>query len=267
MTLNPSNLPGAVGGSSNGGIATLQTSAQNNNAAGQINANFQMPQAGNVQLPSWLSASPDDHMHELLQSYAGVGAAFDPSGQVQARNNAIGYNTTAGTQAANNAASEYANRASQQGGSALGAGVVKAQAMLPVFAQNAALKSDAADVAAKAHQDAATLASQIGDTIGKLRMSYLGTLAGFVQNQQGMALDTFKANQAVAGNAADRQQSAAQFAYTASQQPQKQQAAASSPAAKPSDFSITPTSFVNNNYLTGFAPSQMAANQQLRGML
>lgn len=188
-----------------GNFATLQTPSAQSNAANQTNAGFQLPAAGSVQLPDWLSPNADSNMQELLSSYAGIQTAFDPSAQVEARNNAIGYNTAAGGQAANNAASEYASRAAQSGASSLGAGVVKAQSMMPVLQQNAALKTEAADVAAKAHQEAANLASQVASTIGQLRTSYLQTLTGFVGQQQGLQLDTFKANQGVASDAANRQ--------------------------------------------------------------
>jgi len=171
-------------------IAGLQKSSSANSFSGGG-----VPGINSVELPSWMQSNPDSSMGELLQSYAGVEGAFDPSGQVQARNDAIGYNTSAGGQAANNAATEYANRASQSGASSLGAGAVKAQAMMPVYAQNASLKTNAADVAAKAHQEGATLASQIASTIGNLRNSYLSTLTGFAQGQQGFALDKYKADQ------------------------------------------------------------------------
>lgn len=175
---------------SNGGngVASLQQSS--------------VPDINSIKLPSWMSTNPDQNLSELLQSYAGVGAAFDPSGQVQARNDAIGYNTAAGGQAANNAATEYANRAAQSGGSSLGAGVVKAQAMLPVMQQNAALKTDAADVAAKSHKEAATLSSQIASTIGQLRNSYLQSLTGYATDQQRMQLQSGQFN---AGMAWDRE--------------------------------------------------------------
>lgn len=206
-TYNPVNLgdssnmsaANALAGPS---LASLQTPSGLASAASNLGSKANIPDINSIQLPSWLSSNPDSNMGELLGSYAGVGAAFDPSGQVAARNAAIGYNTSAGNQAANNAASEYANRASQSGGSALGAGVVKAQSLMPVLSQNAQLRTDAADVAAKAHQDAASLASQIAGTIGNLRTSYLSTLTGYAQGQQQLALDKYKAEQSSAGQAA-----------------------------------------------------------------
>lgn len=190
-----------MGGS---GFASLQApQSLTNTASGSNRANI--PGINQVELPSWMGGSPDSSMGELLQTYSGIGAAFDPSGQVAARNEAIGYNTSAGGQAANNAATEYSNRASQSGASQLGAGVVKAQAMMPVFARNASLKTDAADVAAKSHREAAGLAAQISSTIGQLRQSYLSTLTGYATGQQGLALDRYKAEQASTSQAQQTQ--------------------------------------------------------------
>lgn len=145
-------------------------------------------QTSQIQLPSWLSGGSNSQMGELLNTYAGIGAAFDPTAQVQARQNAASYNLATGTSAANNAAAEYSNRAAQSGASGLGAGAVKAQAMMPVLTQNAALKTDAADIAAKSHQDAISLASQVANTIGQLRTSYLSALTGYTQGQQQLDL-------------------------------------------------------------------------------
>lgn len=150
-------------------------------------------QPNSVQMPSWMS-SADGNMQELLKTYKKVPKAFDPTDQVDARNNAIAYQTSAGGQAANNAATEYANRAMQQGGSALGAGVVKAQSMMPVFAANAGLKSEAADIAAKAHQGAVDLSARIAQTIAGLRESHLSTMANFTANQQQMAMQNNQFN-------------------------------------------------------------------------
>lgn len=251
-------------------LATLQNPV---NSSSANTSSFNLASAGNVALPSWLQANPDDQMHELLQSYAGIGAAFDPTAQVTARNDAIGYNTTAGNQAANNAASEYANRAQQSGASALGAGVVKAQAMLPVFQQNAALKTDAADVAAKAHADAAGLASQIASTIGNLRMSYLNTLTGYVQGQQSLSLDAYKATSANASDAArlaeqrrefDLSRSSASSSSSTAARANLAAATAAPLAKKPLPMQIHPSGLGSYSNL-GYAPEFIAANNQLNG--
>lgn len=271
-------------GSANSGLASLQTPNALSLAASQVNASAgsSVPGINQVTLPSWLSKNPDDNLGELTSSYAGVGAAFDPSGQVAARNNAIGYNTSAGTQAANNAATEYSNRAAQSGGSQLGAGVVKAQAMMPVLQQNAALKTDAADVAAKAHQDAATLASQIASTIGQLRTSYLSNLTQYATGQQQLGLAQYQAQQAVAGQAAQTQLGYAQLqaqTYSqslAAQQAQKNQSLATAQALLGAK-GPTGTYTTNNqgqvtsgmdtyNAVKNYGSNQAAAQQALRGM-
>ncbi len=210
-----------INGYLNQGLASLQTPLATANAAkGVSTVSGVQPSAfvgaNHTQLPSWMPSNPDQNLTELLNTYAGVNSAFDPSGQVAARNNSIAQNTASGNQAANNAAREYTNRAAQSGGSALGAGVVKAQSLLPVMSGNNQLRTQAADIAAEAHQKAASLSSQIASTLGQLRTSYLGTLADFSAKQQGMAiqnnqfnanlgLQDYTARQNVANSAAQQQ--------------------------------------------------------------
>lgn len=202
---------GGGGGSSSAGsalmgtgqFASLQTPSSVNNTASASSGSAAVPGINQVQLPSWLSSNPDASMKELTDTYAGIGAAFDPTAQVNARNNQIAYQTSQGGQTANNAATEYSNRAAQAGGSGLGAGAVKAQAMMPVMSANAQLRTDAADVAAKAHQDAISLASQVAGTIGNLRQSYLSTLTSYATGQQQLALSKYQAQQQAAGQAAN----------------------------------------------------------------
>lgn len=190
------------GGGGAGGFAGLQTPSSVQNTQNAMSGQANIPGINQIEMPSWMNPDANANMGELLDTYSGIGAAFDPSGQVAARNAAIGYNTSAGTQAANNAATEYSNRAAQSGASGLGAGAVKAQAMMPMLSQNAALKIDAADTAAKTHQQGATLAAQIAGTIGELRTSYLGMLTGYAQGQQQLGLEKYKAEQSSAQGAA-----------------------------------------------------------------
>lgn len=194
----PFNL--TVGGDSLRNLGSAEISGYGNSdrsfasLQNPIAQNAQFAGPSSVQLPSWMNTNPDANLQELIQSYQGVGSAFDPTEQVKARNDAIGYNTSAGSQAANNAATEYSNRAAQSGASGLGAGVVKAQAMMPVYAQNAKLKTEAADVAAKTKQEGLSLAGQIASTIGNLRTSYLKSLADYSSGQQQMMNQTNQFN-------------------------------------------------------------------------
>lgn len=201
---NPGWQSMSASGSSSGGgtgLAALQTPGPIQMAQQGMSSQANVQGINQIEMPSWLNPNPDSNMGELLAAHSGIGAAFDPTGQVNARNAAIGYNTSAGTQAANNAATEYSNRAAQSGASQLGGGAVKAQAMMPVLSQNAALKIDAADTAAKAHQEGTALAAQIGATIGELRQNYLSTLTGYATGQQGLQLEKYKAEQNAAQGA------------------------------------------------------------------
>ncbi len=217
-----SNLNGLSSSGANDYLASLQTPVTQSNAANQVSVGPTGVQpasyvGGNqITLPSWLSSNPDTNLGELKQSYNNVGSAYDPTDQVNARNAAIGYQTQAGTQAANNAATEYSNRAAQSGGSSLGAGTVKAQNMLGVYKSNADLRTQAADVAAKTKQEGVTLAATIANNLGSLRNSYLGTLANYASEQSKLAtqnnqfnsslsLQNWQAQQSVANEAANRQ--------------------------------------------------------------
>jgi hypothetical protein len=180
------SLPTGFNTSSSSGFASLQT-----------------PSADKYELPSWLSPNPNDQLGELIDSYGKIPAAYDTTNQVAANNRSIAYNTSAGTQMANNAATEYSNRAAQSGASGLGAGVVKAQSMMPVLAMNTKVRADSANIAAKASQEAATLASQVAGTIGQLRIQYLTHLTGYAENKA--QLD-FQNQQAQQNQALQRQQ-------------------------------------------------------------
>jgi hypothetical protein len=195
MNFTPPEMKGGIGGYSISSSRGAPSSAASTVARLQLSGG-KVPDINGVEMPDWLDTDPDAEIGELLQTYAGIGAAFDPKAQVKARENAAAYNTSAGNQAANNAATEYANRAAQSGGSALCAGVVKAQALMPVMRENAALKTDAADVAAKSHQQAISLAAQVASTIGSLRNSYLASLTGYATDQQklGLAATQFDAD-------------------------------------------------------------------------
>lgn len=268
---------GAGGAGSLGGFASLQ------NPPNPINTKATIPGVNSIELPNWMGANSNSQMGELLDTYAGIGAAFDPTDQINARNNAISYNTSAGGQAANNAATEYSSRASQSGSSGLGAGVVKAQAMMPVLSQNATLKTQAADIAAKSHQDATSLASQIAGTISQLRTSYLSTLTGYAQGQQQLALEKFKAESAAAGQNQQTQLGWAQTQadlYKAQMAQQAQQAAQATQQAQAQLATQRPVgTYTTNNQgritsgqdyykqLQAWNQAQTGARNSLGGML
>lgn len=269
----------------NGGMFNspgFNSSGSSSSSSSSQVAGLQVPKIGSVELPDWLKGSADSQLAELMQTYGDINTAFDPTGQVQARNDAIGYNTSAGSQAANNAATEFSNRAAQSGASQLGAGVVKAQAMLPVLSSNAQLRTQAADVAAKAHQDAVGLAAQVANTIGNLRQSYLQTLTGYATGQQQMQLQNSQFNAGQAQNQSqfqqglnldqqkfnyqkqlDQQQLLAQQQQRqfAMQQAQAQPRTSTPGKISPLNYSVNPTGLGMGTNI-GFADPYIYGNQQ-----
>lgn len=211
-----------LAGLSSSQLASLQTPAAQVAAANKVSVGptgvtpSKFVGGNQVQLPDWLNTNADSNLSELLSSYGQIGSAFDPTAQTEARNKSIGYEVGAGTQAANNAANEYVNRAAQSGGSALGAGAVRAQAMMPVYKRASDLRTEAADAAAKTKQEGLSLQSQIAKTISDLRESHYSMLANYAasqsqvltQNNQfnsDLALKNYQAQQAVATSSANTQ--------------------------------------------------------------
>lgn len=248
-------------------FASLQTPASTQIAANQVNANANIPTSNQIQLPSWLQGGANSSMQELLNTYNSIPQAFNPNAQIAARNAAIGYNTSQGNQTANNAASQYANAAMQSGGSTLGAGVVKAQSMLPVMQQNAELRTQGADIAAQSHEEAASLAGQIAGTIGQLRQSYLNSLTQYSQGQQQLALSQYQAQQNVANNAAQNRLGYAQQQSNLFQSllgAQAQQATQNQQAQQVTNTTKGPNGVFYTDAATGQVTSGQATYQALQ---
>lgn len=248
-----------------GQLASLQTSTRT-----------EVPEIDSIKLPDWMSPSADANINELLKAYGGVRKAFDPTAQVNARNDAIAYNTAAGTQAANNAATEYANRAAQSGADASGAGVVKAQALMPVLSANAAMKTEAADVAAKAHQQGTAMLAQIATTIGQLRTSHLQSMIQFATGQQQTKLQNqqFQASLAQDRYKTDIQSQLEQQKLAAAADEQKRLAAMGILSAPGPSGTYTTDAFGNvvsgNDFYTklkNWGDAKTSAQATLAGML
>jgi len=135
-------------------------------------------------LPDWLPTNPDRLNGELRADRAGVAAAYNPALIRNAYRGAESSMMGMGMQAANNAALEGTQRAEMDGGGANGA-MIKAQAMLPVYAQRSKMRTDEAgaetDLAIKAHQ----ARMQTGQMLANMRMGYLGMLANYYNGAQG----------------------------------------------------------------------------------
>jgi hypothetical protein len=131
-------------------------------------------------IPTWL---PRLNTGELSTEYSNIGKNFDTSGfDVASKGNESRVLTTA-LNAGNNAATEYANRARQSGGSGMGAGLIKAEAGVGAqkSAGEIALQREQFD--ASQREKAAGLASQIATTLGNLRDSYLKTIVNYATSE------------------------------------------------------------------------------------
>jgi hypothetical protein len=126
--------------------------------------------------------SPGD-MHELVDQYNKVGEAYSTSDYDQANLGQQSRMLTTALNAGNAAATEYANRARQSGGSALGAGLMKAQAAVGARKSAGELELKRQEFDASQRKEAAGLASQIATTLGTLRESYLKTLLGYAAQE------------------------------------------------------------------------------------
>ncbi len=113
---------------------------------------------------------------ELMKEYQNVGDAFDTSNYDKAAEAAMGNIISMSQESANTAAAEYTNRARQAGGSAEGAGLIKAQALVTGrrTAEDVRLGKEQYDIAQK--EAAKQLSAEIAVHIDSLRADYLRTL-------------------------------------------------------------------------------------------
>ena len=161
---------------SGGSSVSLTNSGMTGAAAGQNAAAFQFP--------SWLQPNSNQTTKELQDSYAAIPQAFNVDNQVNSLNDSIAGQTNQMERQSNQSGQEYANRALLSGGSALGAGAVQAQAMMPTLASNAQMHAQAEGIKSTASQSAITLASQVANQIGTLRNNYLSNLIGYQNDAQ-----------------------------------------------------------------------------------
>lgn len=135
-------------------------------------------------IPSYLqqntAAAPQSYMAQLP-------GLFNTSGLTSSYNNQISTNFDQGRALAAAAANQYTTRAQQEGGSTLGAGFAQAGAMLPVYAQNAALQSDLANKQLQYRGQQATIGAGLAGDIGKLQSQQQSTYSDYLMNQQRLA--------------------------------------------------------------------------------
>lgn len=130
-------------------------------------------------LPDWLSTDVNSLNSELMNQYGNAGSnLFGANRAAKKIDNQKSLMLSSGTQTANNASMDYAARIMQQGGTAAGAGAVKAQAMMPVLKGVADLEVDKQKMLMDAKKAAAARADTLASALSQSRQSYLNTLAG-----------------------------------------------------------------------------------------
>lgn len=144
------------------------------------------------QLPSWMPTM-DSMTRELQGEYGRVRSDFDTSQYDLASTRAEANTLTTGINAGNNAATAYANKVRQAGGSGLGAGLVKAESVVAgrKAAGDVALERARFDI--QQREGAATQAASIASTLGELRNRYLASLVSYTTSEDATAAARSKA--------------------------------------------------------------------------
>lgn len=143
-------------------------------------------------IPDWLPTQGANEQ-ELTDQYRNTNQAFDTSAFDQASGAQQSRVLTTAMNAGNNAAADYANRARQAGGSGMGAGLVKAEAMTGARATAGNMELDRQKFDASQREAAATHATQIATTLGTLRDSYLKSLVQYSTSEDATMADyTYK---------------------------------------------------------------------------
>lgn len=126
-------------------------------------------------IPDWMTTNPDDLTGELQNEYGQIGRFFNPKPIRKAYNQSIDTAMGMGGQIADNAMMEAIARGGMEG-SAVNSGMVKAQAMLPVFQHTSDLRKERAQaiVDLRVKQQAAQM--QVAQLLSAMRVQHLATL-------------------------------------------------------------------------------------------
>lgn len=131
----------------------------------------------------------NDITSELADEYRNTPLNFDTSGYEAASKGQESRVLTTALNAGNNAATEYANRARQAGGSGLGAGLVKAEASVGARTTAGQMALDREKYMAGQREKAASQAGQIATTLAGLRDSYLKSLVEYSTKEDSISAD------------------------------------------------------------------------------
>lgn len=165
--------------------STSNPSAQQQHTSSGVNPI--VPRVTAHDLPSFLPANNEKQISELKNLLATLPGYFDTKALEAAYDQQVQFGTSMGQQTAGNAAREFINRQSLQGGDRSLGGLVRAQAMLPVMQQNADITQKKEGVKLDASTALAKITGDVANNIASLRNNYLATLASYTSNLQQMS--------------------------------------------------------------------------------
>lgn len=157
----------------------------------------------------------------LEGEYGKVGETFDVSDTINALEKSRNVNLQVGGQAANNAASKYAEESGPGGSSGIGASMVRAKSLLPFLQGDYAGAAEEGKYRDSAKEKALAAGADIASSLAKLELDYTNSLANynaqksnfgmnFAGNKTGLALDASKLQSANAISAAQLAENARQ---------------------------------------------------------
>lgn len=143
-------------------------------------ASLQSPAA----LPPWLTTDPSSLMPEMTKLYGSVPGMMSPAALAKAFDTSINTTRSEGGQIADNASREAVTRAGISGGQ-INSGMVKSQAMLPVYDATNKLATDKEGAVLAAKQQQVSAMGQLATMMSQLRSSYLTKLGELQISKQG----------------------------------------------------------------------------------
>lgn len=164
-------------------FSNFQFGGSNYNGSGASPNNSPYPDR---RLPSWMPTM-NAMTGELQDQYGRVNAAFNTSDYDKASTETQANILTTGLNAGGNAATAYANKARQAGGSGLGAGLVKAEGAVAGRRASGDIALEQAKYDIQQREGAATQAAQIAGQLGDLRNRYLSSLVGYATSEDATA--------------------------------------------------------------------------------
>jgi hypothetical protein len=127
-------------------------------------------------IPGWL---PRERTQELEDQYRNTNARFDTSAYDAGNRAQQSRTLTSASNSANAAAAEYANRARQAGGSGLGAGLVRAQAVTGAREIAGKMELERLQHDSEQREHAANYAATIANQLSTIRNQYLQSIVNY----------------------------------------------------------------------------------------